>query len=81
MHRRHFAAAGNGRAKEIFLCLLGFLPCCRWTGKRTGGSVGGHAIDFVTVGSRTSAFVPALQKLLKAPAAPAATAAAICVDG
>ena len=33
----------------------------RWTGKRTS-SVMGHRIDFITVGSRTSAFCPSLQK-------------------
>ncbi|KXZ42162.1 hypothetical protein GPECTOR_192g308 [Gonium pectorale] len=34
----------------------------RWTNKRAS-SIGGKAIHFVTVGSRTSAFVPAVQKL------------------
>lgn len=34
----------------------------RWTNKKPG-SINGHTIEFVTVGSRTSAFVPAVQKL------------------
>lgn len=35
----------------------------RWTGKKSS-SVEGKKIDFITVGSRTSAYVPALQKLV-----------------
>ena len=34
----------------------------RWTGKKES-SIDGRAISFVTVGSRTSAFVPSLQKV------------------
>ncbi|KAF5842509.1 Formamidopyrimidine-DNA glycosylase N-terminal domain-containing protein [Dunaliella salina] len=36
----------------------------RWTGKQAS-SIDGKKIDFITVGSRTSAYVPALQKLVK----------------
>lgn len=43
-------------------------PSCRWTGKKAS-SINGHKIDFVTVGSRTSAFVPALQKVVGGSAA------------
>lgn len=40
-------------------------PCYapRWTGKKASKDAHGNHIEFVTVGSRTSAFVPALQKL------------------
>ena len=34
----------------------------RWTGKKASQDAHGNRIDFITVGSRTSAFVPALQK-------------------
>ena len=34
----------------------------RWTGKKAA-SIGGKEIQFVTVGSRTSAFVPQLQQI------------------
>jgi len=34
----------------------------RWTGKKTSHDAQGNRIDFITVGSRTSAFVPTLQK-------------------
>lgn len=48
----------------------------RWgKGSSTKSKVGGNVIDHITVGGRTSAFVPALQKLRKAAAA-AATAPA-----
>ncbi len=35
----------------------------RWTGKKASKDAHGNHVEFVTVGSRTSAFVPALQKL------------------
>ena len=38
----------------------------RWEkGKKEGAKIGGHAIEHVTVGGRTSAYVPAVQKLRK----------------
>jgi hypothetical protein len=37
---------------------------CRWTGKKASSDAGGRKIDFITVGSRTSAYVPELQKLV-----------------
>lgn len=40
-------------------CLL---LCCRW-GKKAG-TLQGHKLDHITVGSRTSCYVPALQKLV-----------------
>ncbi|KAL4420824.1 hypothetical protein ABPG75_010480 [Micractinium tetrahymenae] len=47
----------------------------RWgKGSSTKSKIGGHIIDHITVGGRTSAFVPALQKLRKAAAAAAAPA-------
>lgn len=36
--------------------------CCRW-GKKAG-TLQGHKLDHITVGSRTSCYVPALQKLV-----------------
>ncbi|KAL4451273.1 hypothetical protein ABPG77_009345 [Micractinium sp. CCAP 211/92] len=48
----------------------------RWgKGSSTKSKVGGNVIDHITVGGRTSAFVPALQKLRKAAAAAAAAPA------
>ncbi|GFR41350.1 hypothetical protein Agub_g1963, partial [Astrephomene gubernaculifera] len=52
----------------------------RWTNKRASKSADGHPIEFVTVGSRTSAFVPALQKL-KGGTAAAATAGGDAAEG
>eukprot|EP00798_Chlamydomonas_sp_ICE-L_P001400 gene1400-32770_t len=45
----------------------------RWTGQKAS-SIGGKAIDFIKVGSRTSAYVPALQKLLASELTKAAPA-------
>ncbi|KAG2440513.1 hypothetical protein HYH02_010391 [Chlamydomonas schloesseri] len=47
----------------------------RWTNKKASKDASGRAISFVTVGSRTSAFVPALQKLKGSGAARAKKAA------
>ncbi len=41
----------------------------RWTNKKASKDASGRAISFVTVGSRTSAFVPAVQKLKAASGA------------
>ena len=43
---------------------LFIMPSCRWTGKQAS-SIDGKKIDFITVGSRTSAYVPSLQKIVK----------------
>ena len=53
------------------------LSCCRrWTNKKASQDASGRAIHFVTVGSRTSAFVPAVQQLKGSGAAGRAKAAA-----
>lgn len=45
-----------------------FFPCCfRWTGKKATTLPSGHKVDFVKAGGRTSAYVPALQKLTGKP--------------
>jgi hypothetical protein len=52
------------------MCAAGHVPqlscvllcCCRW-GKKAG-TLQGHKLDHITVGSRTSCYVPALQKLV-----------------
>ncbi|PNW77245.1 hypothetical protein CHLRE_10g428433v5 [Chlamydomonas reinhardtii] len=48
----------------------------RWTNKKASQDASGRAIHFVTVGSRTSAFVPAVQQLKGSGAAGRAKAAA-----
>jgi hypothetical protein len=37
---------------------------CRWTGKKAS-SINGHCIEFINAGGRTTAYVPALQKLAR----------------
>ena len=50
----------------------------RWgKGASTKSKIDGHVIDHITVGGRTSAYVPALQKLVKTAAAAPAAAAAV----
>ena len=41
----------------------------RWSKKKAGGSVGGRAIEIITVGGRTTAFVPEVQKMSEQAAA------------
>ena len=41
----------------------------RWSKKKAGGSVGGRAIEIITVGGRTTAYVPEVQKLSEQAAA------------
>lgn len=60
--------------------LITLSPPCRWTGKKASSLPSGHKIDFVTVGSRTSAFVPVLQRLT-VKAAVSDTNDVISIDG
>ena len=41
----------------------------RWSKKKAGGSVGGRAIEIITVGGRTTAYVPEVQKMSEQAAA------------
>eukprot|EP00884_Botryococcus_braunii_P014595 jgi/Botrbrau1/23136/Bobra.0243s0064.2 len=40
----------------------------RWTGKKAGPKLDGHPVEFETVAGRTTAYVPAVQKLRKSSA-------------